>query len=49
MFPMKILAHKGLIFWCWRQNIPASGVNNMSADTLAPKDAIASADMVLAV
>ena len=38
-----------LLFWCWRQNIPALGVNNMPVDALAPKVASASAGMVLSV
>ena len=39
----------GLDFWCWRQNIPALGVNTMPADVLAPKVARASAGTVLTV
>ena len=33
-------------FWCWRQNIPALGVNTMPADALAPEVARASTGMV---
>ena len=34
------------LFWCWRRNILALGVNTMPADALAPKVARASAGMV---
>ena len=37
------------MFWCWRRNIEALGVNTMPADALAPKIARGSAGMVMAV
>ena len=37
------------LFWCWRRNIPAFGVNAMPAYALAPKVPGALADTILVV
>ena len=37
------------LFWCWRRNSLALGVNTMSADALAPKVTRTSAGMILTV
>ena len=44
-----MLHHITLLFWCWRWNIPALGVNTMTPDALGPKVATASSGMVWVV